>query len=117
MVWRRCAALNEGSIVFDVAARLRRRALQQRSASDRTGKEKGLREAAPEPRDGYEPNGRRSAKQGRSSAAPLRRMAVKSVGGDEVAAAVLLPAGLVGFHAEGLLLAEADGADAVGGDA
>src|SRR5437763_639937 len=34
-----------------------------------------------------------------------------------MAAAVLLPAGLVALHAEGLLLAEADGAEAVGGNA
>src|SRR5258708_39822597 len=34
-----------------------------------------------------------------------------------MAAAVLLPAGLVMLHAHGLFLAEADGADAVGGNA
>src|SRR5690348_7634115 len=36
---------------------------------------------------------------------------------DEVAAAVLLPAGFVGLHAEGLFLAEADGAEIGGRDA
>src|ERR1700736_2093965 len=34
-----------------------------------------------------------------------------------MAAAILLPAGFVALRAEGLFLAEADGADAVGGDA
>src|ERR1700737_3582869 len=37
-----------------------------------------------------------------------------SVGLREMAAAVLLPAGLAALSAEGLLLAEADGAEAVG---
>ena len=36
---------------------------------------------------------------------------------DEMAAAVLLPAGLVALHAERLLFAVADGGDAVGGNA
>jgi len=35
----------------------------------------------------------------------------------EMAAAVLLPAGFIALHAEGLFLAEADGAEAVGRDA
>src|SRR5258708_27457924 len=39
------------------------------------------------------------------------------LGADEVAAAILLPAGFVVLGAEGLFLAEADGADAIGGDA
>ena len=39
------------------------------------------------------------------------------LGADEVASAVLLPAGFVALGAEGLFFAEADGADAVGGDA
>src|SRR5229473_2934572 len=41
----------------------------------------------------------------------------RSVCSHEMAAAVLLPAGLGALHAEGLFLAEAHGADAVGGDA
>src|ERR1700731_4397064 len=36
---------------------------------------------------------------------------------DEVATAVLLPAGFVGFHAEGLFLAVADGVEIGGRDA
>src|ERR1700731_4252181 len=40
-----------------------------------------------------------------------------SVGLHEMAAPVLLPAGFVALVAEGLLLAEADGAEAVGGNA
>src|SRR5258708_17659551 len=39
------------------------------------------------------------------------------LGADEVAAAILLPARFVVLVAEGLFLAEADGADAIGGDA
>ena len=39
------------------------------------------------------------------------------LGHDEVAAAVLLPAGFVALHAERLFFAIADGADAVGADA
>jgi hypothetical protein len=39
------------------------------------------------------------------------------LGSDEVAASVLLPAGLVALAAERLFFAEADGADAVGRDA
>ena len=41
----------------------------------------------------------------------------RSVGFDEVAAAIFLPALFVGFGAEGLFFAEADGVEAVGGDA
>src|SRR6266478_10125849 len=40
-----------------------------------------------------------------------------SVGLHEMAAAILLPASLGVLHAEGFLLAEADGAHTVGGDA
>jgi hypothetical protein len=58
---------------------------------------------------------------GRSGAAPLRGLChvrgVRLLGADEVASAVLLPAGFVALGAEGLFFAEADGADAVGGDA
>src|SRR5271168_2324044 len=43
--------------------------------------------------------------------------ALALVGFDEVAATVLLPAFFVAFGAEGLFFAEADGAQAVGGDA
>ena len=39
------------------------------------------------------------------------------LGADEVAAAILLIAVFGGLHAEGLFLAEADGVDAIGGDA
>jgi hypothetical protein len=39
------------------------------------------------------------------------------LGHDKVAAAVLLPAGFVALHAEGLFFAVADSADAVGADA
>jgi len=39
------------------------------------------------------------------------------LGADEVAAAVLLPAGFGALGAEGLFFAEAYGADAIGGDA
>src|SRR5216684_1077713 len=48
----------------------------------------------------------------------LRRTGLNgSVGFHEMAATVLLPASFGALHAEGLFLAEADGADAVGGDA
>ena len=40
-----------------------------------------------------------------------------SVGFDEMAAAILLPAALVVLHAEGLLLAETDGVELARGDA
>src|SRR5712692_7763206 len=51
--------------------------------------------------------------------APTRRMrrCCELLGADEVAATILLPAGFVALRAEGLFLAETDGADAVGGDA
>src|SRR6266849_9346391 len=42
---------------------------------------------------------------------------VRLLGADEVAAAILLPAGFVALGAEGLFFAEADGAEAIGGDA
>src|SRR6266478_1201505 len=42
---------------------------------------------------------------------------LRLLGADEVAAAVLLPAGFVALGAEGLFFAEADGAEAIGGDA
>jgi hypothetical protein len=41
----------------------------------------------------------------------------RSVGFDEMAAAILLPASFVALHAEGLLLAEANGGKAIRGDA
>src|SRR5438477_8959000 len=50
-------------------------------------------------------------------AAVLRPYGMGLLGADEVAAAVLLPAGFVGLCAERLFFAEADGADAIGGDA
>src|SRR5258706_2952598 len=50
--------------------------------------------------------------------APTRRIGLTGLlGADEVAAAILLPAGFVALVAEGLFFAEADGADAIGGEA
>src|SRR4029077_12564061 len=52
--------------------------------------------------------------RGAACCAPTRS---RLLGADEVASAILLPAGFVALAAEGLFFAEADGADAVGGDA
>src|ERR1700740_1447625 len=56
--------------------------------------------------------------RGAACGAPTRRIRYSGLlGADEVAAAVLLPAGFVVFGAEGLFFAEADGAHAIGRDA
>ncbi len=53
-------------------------------------------------------------KQGRGSRPCLESYALLLI--DEVAAAILLPAGFVFFHAERLFFAVADGLNAVGAD-
>src|SRR6266852_1058304 len=55
--------------------------------------------------------------QGHGSARPRGTSYKRLLGADEVAAAILLPAGFVALGAEGLFFAEADGAEAIGGDA
>src|ERR1700740_941156 len=55
--------------------------------------------------------------RGAACGAPTRRIRYSGLlGADEVAAAVLLPAGFVVLTAEGLFFTEADGAHAVGRD-
>ena len=57
--------------------------------------------------------------RGATDCAPAGRRICSTVllRANEVAAAILLPARFVALRAEGLFFAEADGADAIGGDA
>src|SRR5258706_1535793 len=84
------------------------------------GKTKTEKAKGEEPQ-GSEDSALRFLRMGVWGAAVLRPYAEDTpdglLGADEVAAAILLPAGFVALVAEGLFFAEADGADAIGGEA